>query len=1013
MKNHLDSLNEKQKEAVLQKEGPVLILAGAGSGKTKTITHRIYHLIESGADPESILAVTFTNKAAKEMRERVEKMIRENLSGRNEADGLPLLTTFHSLGVRIVKENAKRFGLTRHFSIFDRNDSARVIKEVLIGQNLDPKRFEPAKILSAISGQKGNYVTREEYEAEAGEEYYPRIIASVWKGYEETLLKEKALDFDDLILLPARFLDKDKEAREHYQKIWRHIHIDEYQDTNACQYVMARRLSEKHRNICVVGDIDQCLPKGTKVAVANGESKPLEKIKKGDLVLSNYGSGDIRPAKVTRTRKRLFSGSLTAITTKTGGKIMSTPNHMHFAGYRHKISPQLHFAYLMHKKDFGFRLGVSQMYTSGQRRPVIGFEQRCNQEHADASWVVATFDTPNEARVFEYTLSLKYQIPTLPFVARKGPSKNGYVHDQEIINRVFKSIDTANSAKKLLSDFGLFENYPHHRAQSRNSSRKNIVVALCGDRRGKTPMHRISMVGNDKRGKNILKKIGLSVRPAKKNSKSWRFETSRRDYGEILSVADKIQRAMAGANIIKTARLGGNKANMRDGNSLPFLPASSIRPGMAMFSSDNGYEIVEKVKKLPNRKTNVYDLDIENTHNFSANGITTHNSIYTWRGANIKNILNFEKDYPEAKVIVMEENYRSTETILRAANAVIEKNTLRRPKNLYTKNEGGEKIRLLSGMDENDEAANVAGKAGELIRGGTNPDEIAVLYRANFQSRVMEEAFLSRNIPYQILGTRFFERKEVKDALSYIRAALNPESLSDIKRIINVPARSLGKVSILKIFSGQAGSLPEKAGAQYQNFLSVLEDIKRVVGEKAPSEAVREAIKRSGLLELYGGESDEDKEHLSNIKELATLAKKYDGMPPPEGVEKLLEDASLASDQDELQRPKKGVKLMTVHASKGLEFDHVFVTGLEEGLFPQRKDTATLEESEEERRLFYVALTRGRKKVFLSWASCRTIFGSRSVNTPSEFIADIDAGLMEEDFYAGESAGKVIYLDDI
>ena len=186
--HHLNSLNERQKEAVLHTEGPVLILAGAGSGKTKTITHRIFHLIENGADPESILAVTFTNKAAKEMRERVEKMIKENLAGRNETDGLPLLTTFHSLGVRIIKENAGRFGLNRHFGIFDRSDSVRAVKEVLLNQNLDPKRFEPAKVLAAISKQKGDFVTQKKYETEAGNEYYPRIIASVWKGYEEGLL---------------------------------------------------------------------------------------------------------------------------------------------------------------------------------------------------------------------------------------------------------------------------------------------------------------------------------------------------------------------------------------------------------------------------------------------------------------------------------------------------------------------------------------------------------------------------------------------------------------------------------------------------------------------------------------------------------------------------------------------------------------------------------------------------------------------------------------------------------
>jgi len=644
---HLNGLNERQKEAVLQKDGPVLIIAGAGAGKTKTIAHRILHLIKEGVNPENILAITFTNKAAKEMRERVEKIIStdKTLNIPMIYHFKPFVSTFHSLGVYIIKENSRLIGLTRNFSIMDRSDSSKLVKECLKSLDIDPKQFEPSKILNIISREKGDLNTIENYSVGAEDGYTLKsVTAKVWPLYEQKLAQEKSLDFDDLLLKTYNILKNHKDVLEKYQNLWKYIHIDEYQDTNKVQYMTAKLLAEKNRNICVVGDIDQ--------------------------------------------------------------------------------------------------------------------------------------------------------------------------------------------------------------------------------------------------------------------------------------------------------------------------------------------------------------------------------SIYSWRGADIQNILSFEEDYPEAKIILLEENYRSTQTILAVANEVIKNNKLRREKNLFTKNAVGEKVSFFKALNEIEEARFIARKSQELISKGVSPREIAVLYRANFQSRVLEEAFLTESVPYQVLGTKFFDRKEVKDVLAFLRASLNPESLSDLKRIINVPARGIGKVTILKIFEGGKDKLPDGIKEKVNNFFNLLAKIKNETEKLKPSEVIKFIIKESGLeFELQKG-NDEDKERLENMRELATLAIKYDHLPKPEGMEKLLEESALTSDQDSLEKNENAAKLMTVHASKGLEFDYVFITGLEQDLFPHQgmgTEEKTPEEMEEERRLFYVALTRARIKLFLTYAEMRTIYGSQQMNLPSIFLGEFDNNFLEEENF--EYREKIVYLE--
>lgn len=632
--DYLKTLNSEQKKAAETTEGPVLIVAGAGAGKTKTITHRILHLINKGVRPENILAITFTNKAGREMRERVIDLIKNN----NIATGrglFPFVSTFHSLGVLIIKENAELLKLPRHFSIFDKSDSKKVIKDAITSLGLDPKEHLD-KISHIISNEKSRGVNISEYLERGSYDQTSELVKKVWTKYEETLKKEGALDFDDLLLKTLKLLQKYPEVLEKYQKRYLYVHVDEYQDTNKVQNSIVEMLVAKHRNICVVGDTDQ--------------------------------------------------------------------------------------------------------------------------------------------------------------------------------------------------------------------------------------------------------------------------------------------------------------------------------------------------------------------------------NIYSWRGAEIKNMLHFEKIYPEVQTFFLEQNYRSTNNILSVANEIIEKNKYRIPKKLFTLNKDGEKIGVFEGRSEVDEAHFIALKSKEIIESGVSAEEIAVLYRANFQSRVLEEAFLAYGVPYQMLGTKFFERKEIKDCLSYIKASLNEGALSDFARIINIPARGIGKTTLQKIIIGKENELPSSMQIKINNFRKMLEEFKGVLLNELPSVAIKHIIKNSGMENSYKTGLEEDTERLENIMELVTLATTYDIYPGEEGIEKFLTDSSLASDQDSLDGKKTGVKLMTVHSSKGLEFQYVFICGLEADLFPHNRmnnDKKSGEDSEEERRLFYVAITRAGKKLYLTHARVRTIFGNMEINSPSEFLLDIPSKYTEKEGYEG------------
>ena len=624
----LSTLNDRQKEAVEWPDGPILVLAGAGSGKTRVLTTKLAYLVnEKKVDPYNILAITFTNKAAKEMKERAYKMLGY------EAYNMQI-STFHSLGLLLIRENYEKLGFEKNFTILDSDDSLTIIKKILKEMNLDPKIYNPRAIRNKISSAKNELMDSNYYSRFVNSEY-EEIVLEVFRKYESKVLKNNSMDFDDLLLLPIKLFKKYPDILEKYQDRFRYILVDEYQDTNEAQYILIKMLSKKYENICVVGDLDQ--------------------------------------------------------------------------------------------------------------------------------------------------------------------------------------------------------------------------------------------------------------------------------------------------------------------------------------------------------------------------------SIYGFRGANFRNILNFEKDYPNAKVVPLEENYRSTGNILNVANDIIKHNKQRKEKNLWTKNENGPKIRYHRAYDEKDEANYVMEEINKLIINGEPRSSIAVLYRTNAQSRNMEEALLRENIPYKVVGSfYFYNRKEIKDLISYLKLIYNFNDDVSLMRVINVPKRQIGPKTIENLASkalSSGVSLYEAiTDGKELEFKKLIEKLKKESENVSLTELVELVLTETGIRkELESSKTIDAEIRLENLEEFKSITKNFEENNGVISLEEFLLEISLVSDMEEHKNNSDVVTLMTVHSAKGLEFDHVFIIGLEEGLFPHSNSLDSLDDIEEERRLCYVAVTRAKKTLTLVNAKRRMLYGNTNANPPSRFIEEINDEYLEKD----------------
>jgi superfamily I DNA/RNA helicase len=805
----LQGLNEPQREAVTYGDGPLLIIAGAGSGKTRVLTHRIAYLVGiDAAKANEILAITFTNKAAGEMRDRAELLVGRRVRSM-------WVMTFHSACARMLRAEAPRLGYTRQFTIYDTADSRRLIKRCIDDLGIDPKRFTPASIGSQISDAKNKLRDADAYAKLVGS-YFEQTVADVYRSYERELHRANAMDFDDLLVRAVNVLELFPEVRDRYANGFRHVLVDEYQDTNHAQYRWLQLLAGEHRNLTVVGDDAQCLIEGTLVTMADSSRLPIEQVQVGDQVLSGYGDGEFSASEVTRTHRSQPAEGI-EITMRSGRRLVSTAEHTHFAA-----RDPLRVEKATHMDAFSTRSG------SG-----------------------AVLATPRVAR------------------------------------------------------------------------------------------------------------IGL-------------------------------------------------------GGGLPMIEAGAVRPGMAMFDEDGGYDVVAAVRPVTLDRP-VYDIDVAQTHNFVANGIVTHNSIYGFRGADITNLLEFEDTFPDAHVVKLEQNYRSTQTILDAANAVIANNRGQKPKSLWTDIGQGDPIKIRELDDEHAEARYVTGEIQRLVDEGTSRAEVAVFYRTNSQSRVLEDTLVRAEIAYQVIGgTKFYERAEIKDALAYLIVLVNHQDIGSFTRIVNSPRRGIGNTTISRLlaYSNTSGetvwelaAAPEDVpglGAaaikSLRRFMGTMEVLaERAAANPEISVLLNELLTETGYLEALENERTiEAQGRIENLQELVNVAAEYDSSTEEPTLEEFLQQLALVADADVRVDDEGLVTLMTLHNAKGLEYPIVFIIGCEEGVFPHSR---ALDEGglEEERRLCYVGITRAERDLYLTSARSRTTFGTRNFGGPSRFLSEIPAQLTDHE----------------
>jgi DNA helicase-2/ATP-dependent DNA helicase PcrA len=988
----LAGLNPVQSDAVRHEDGPLLVVAGAGSGKTRVLTHRIAHLIrDQGVSPFEILAITFTNKAADEMKSRVAALVGP------VADKM-WVSTFHSACVRMLRRDADKLGFPRAFTIYDQADAVRLTGYVVRELGLDTKRFPPRSIHATISAAKNDGIDVESYAQRAGN-LFERKIGEVFREYQDRLLRAGSMDFDDLLVNALRLLREHPEVLRHYQQRFKHILVDEYQDTNRVQNDLVLLLAADHRNVCVVGDQDQCLPPGTTVATPDGP-RPIEALAEGDVVTGVGGAGRPVASRVTTARSGRYTGRLYTIRAD-GHSLRGTPHHV--VPVDTTLDPGRYVVYLMERTDRGFRVGLTKSV-----RPVApgqfeqGIRVRINREHAERAWVLRVCGSRAEAAFHEARFAAVYGLPTALF---HGLGRNR-VMDDAWLGRLFDEVDTRTAAKQLMEDLDLHPAFPHYRPAN-GGRRQTLNLTMFSDRRhGDVGYHRIQWSSNRADVAERLRSAGFPVRPGKLGGS--RVEVSRKSYPEALEYAHAMA-AAGGLDIARRAMVGRRL--------YPFVPLAHVREGMHVLVDGPDGVVGARVDavEVEDYDGPVHDIEVDPAHTYVAGGVLVHNSIYAFRGADMRNIVEFEGAFPDTTVVLLEQNYRSTQTILDAANAVIANNVSRKPKELWTDHGAGDPIVRYHADDEVDEAqwitreiarlhdgTEVQGPTGEPLKWG----DVAVFYRTNAQSRVLEEQLMRADIPYKVVGgTRFYDRKEIKDAIAYLRAVVNPVDEVSIKRVLNEPKRGVGTTSIGKLDAyatahnisflealrrADAAGVGGRAATGIEVFLELLDDVADLA-MGSPGPLLQQMLERSGYLDQLESERTIEAEgRLENLAELVGAAN------DAESAEAFLEQISLIADTDDLDDDTTSVVLMTLHSAKGLEFPVVFLIGLEDGVFPHLRSLTEPDQLEEERRLAYVGITRARRRLYLTHAWSRTLFGGTQYNPPSRFLDEIPAGLVHD-----------------
>ena len=1011
--NYRELLNDEQRAVAAAGAGPILVIAGAGSGKTRTVTYRVARLIEAGVAPARILLVTFTNRAAREMLSRVEGLLGADV--RRVWGG-----TFHSIANRLLRRHAVSLGYQNNFSILDAEDAKDLIDACIEEAAIDTKarRFPKGEVLREMFSYATNTDTPLE-QTIVGR--YPQFeplaapIARVDRLYQSRKLERNAMDYDDLLVNWKRLMSEKPEIAAIYQEQFQHILVDEYQDTNTLQAEIVDLVAAKHRNLMVVGDDAQCVLPETEIMTEAGAYK-VTSLKLGSRVIAANGFGSTGDFSIIEKFKRHYRGNVITVTTKAGRTVRLTPEHICYARLQPKEGQW--YVYLMYRSDKGFRLGVTRGIRHPGKTEVNGLLVRANQERADKMWIILTTDSKAEAIYYEELLSLKYGVPKIMFyVLNRGRLSLR----QEQIDRLFSEIDTVANAERLMEDFLLFKEYPHARPQAITSEMSKYYPGRCqayliqfGDSREDKMLpwhaHRVRLTTASKPIHEKLRNGGVALRDDKHSK---RVETSRKHFADAHDLAQKVS-CLGEVDLCKLARLTKAQGNFS------WQPASHLRVGMLVPTYEDGKIETDEIVSITaeSYEGDVYDLNVEHVNNFIANGIVLHNSIFGWRGANFSNIYRFRDRYPDAQVLRLETNYRSTPEILMLANASVANNRKQFPKNLQAVRPSRNSTpAMIPARDAEQQAAFVASRILELRDEGVPLDEIAVLYRSHFHSLEVQMELVRRGIPYDVRsGVRFFEQAHIKDVTAYLRLVVNPRDELAWKRVLKLVPK-IGNATAARVWEKlayaaeplalvRAGdfteSLPKNAMPGLREFAGLIRDLIAPETIDHPAKQIELVLERGYLEYLLANYENADARE-EDLRQLANYAGRFDAtdaflselalinterFAPPGAT--VGEDVVMGGDGDE------HLALSSIHQAKGLEWRAVFLIWAADGKFPSARSLRDAEGEEEERRLFYVALTRAKDELYICYPLIETDRARQTVlHRPSRFITEIPKVLFE------------------
>jgi len=966
-------LNEPQRAAVTCGDGPKLVIAGAGSGKTRTITYRVAYLMAKGVAPSCIMLATFTNKAAREMLSRVEALTGSNV-------GKVWGGTFHAIGNRILRHYAKLLDFAPNYSILDEEDQRDLLKVCITEAKVkvEEKRFPAPSILQDIISFAFN--TAHPIGAVI-ERRYPHFVQ--WTGEIQTIAelyttkkrKANVCDYDDLLGYWLLLLQDHPDVAKRLGEQFRYILVDEYQDTNTVQAEIVERMSEHNgHNLMVVGDDSQCVKQGTRILTPGGY-RPVETLKPKDLVLAGAGNGRLIPERVRVITKSNHNRYL-IIRVEGGYELHPSPNHLCFA----KVAYQNRwwYVYLMYREELGFRIGVSHISRSGRLRSTP--QMRTTLEKADKLWLLEAHPDRQQAQYREAVLSLQYQIPQAVFRPdwRKA---SGSKMTREQVEGLFAQF--GRNGYRLLEDVGLRFDHPSFEPKASRSEKRiaiNLIMAGAKNGDGRRMDQGHEVVCESYLGKEVIKHFPVVEYP----DGYWRLRRMSRDYRIVWDLARELQEAFTEhgyqASIHHKARFVSAK---EFSGTFRMMPAAGLLPGMKVPVVRDGRIVPSTIESVVWKDNTegvpFYDLEVERSHNLVSEGIVTHNSIYAFRGANYDNILKFPERNPGTELFKLEVNYRSTPEILAFTNASIHHNTRQYRKTLVATRASGLLPAVVPVSDVYQEAAFVAQRLLQLRDEGIPLDEMAVLYRAHAHSTILQAELIRRNIPYEIRsGVRFFEQAHIKDVVAYLKVFHNPFDEIAWRRLFLMIPR-VGNVTASRLWEtiAQAAdpveavledklreALPPGAKPFFKRFQQDLRSLKHSVREDPPSVLIN-TILETGYTEYLRAKYEAYQSRIEDIQQLAVFARSY------RSLQGLLSELVLLGElygQDVVTGPTGDVErvcLSSVHQAKGLEWRVVFVIRMCEGEFPSTMALREVDGEEEERRIFYVATTRAKDELYI------------------------------------------------